>query len=173
MHCADPDAPPVAGVPPPASRSSRRTNNPANVYEFGQKNGKPDGSMSITIQATATDLKFGGKAKSIWKNGAPYTGDDLHGTMMVRTTDNGCFGGSSYDVDCTIIDFPVPISLTCSNGSCKLPAPVVPTSAVFPASVSFGESAIHPGDATNIEIGQIAILDEDGDAVARGGLYVP
>ena len=143
---------------PPAQSSA---NNPANVYEFGQKNGKNDGSASITIQAAKGDVKLSAKSKSIWKNGAPYSGNDLSGTAIVRATDNGC--GAGFDVDCTIVDFPFPVGLTCTNGSCKSIAPTA--NGVLPGSV-------HEGDVSNIDVGQISVKDEDGDNVARGGVFV-
>ena len=102
------------------------------------------------------------KSKSIWKNGAPYSGNDLSGTAIVRATDNGC-----GPVRHRLHDhrFPASHTVTCTNGFCKL-APLA-----FPALI-VTDPPIHPGDATNLDIGQIAILDEDGDAVARGGLFV-
>ena len=129
-----------ACVPVPSSAV-----NPANVYSFGLKAGKPDGSASLTIQAAKGDVKLSAKSKSIWKNGAPYSGNDLSGTAMVRATDNGC--GPLFDVDCTIVDFPFPVGLTCTNGSCKTIAPTA--NGVLPGST-------HAGDGSNIDVGQIS-----------------
>ena len=119
------------------------------------------GSASSSLQAAKGDVKIGAKSKSILKNGAPYSGNDLQGTATIRTTDNGC--GALFDTDCTIVDFPFPVGLTCTNGSCKAATPTA--NATLPG-------AVHAGDNANIQIGAITILDEDGDAVSRGGLYV-
>jgi hypothetical protein len=135
--------------------------NPIHSYTFGLKNGKPDGSFAITLQASKGDIKIGAKSKSVWKNGAPYSGNDLQFSFQYRATDNGC--GALFDTDCTIVDFPFPVGLTCTSGSCKPATPTV--DATLPGQM-------HYRDNSNIQIGAMTILDEDGDGVARGGLFV-
>ena len=88
-------------------------------------------------------------------------GTSLVGTAILRITDNGC--GPLFDVDCTVVDFPFPVGLTCTNGSCKSTAPTA--NAVLP-------NAVHAGDSANIDVGQITVSDEDGDSFVRSGLLV-
>jgi hypothetical protein len=132
-------------------------NNPIHSYTFSDH----VGSASVSLQAAKGDVKLGAKSKSVLKNGSPYSGNDLQATATIRTTDNGC--GPLFDTDCTIVDFPFPVGLTCTNGSCK--AATATANATLPG-------AVHAGDNANIQIGAVTILDEDGDGVARGGLYV-
>jgi hypothetical protein len=143
---------------PPVQTSA---NNPTNIVTSGQKAGKDDGTASVTLQAAKGDVKISAKSKSVWNNGAPYNGS-LIGSAIIRATDNGC-GAPPYDVDCTMVDFPFPVALACTNGSCVAAAPTA--NAVVP-------EAVHAGDKSNIQIGRISITDGDGDEAATGGLFV-
>jgi hypothetical protein len=138
-------------------------NNPANVYSFGTVGSTPNrsGSARVKLQSTNGDVRISVSSKDIWKNGSGYSGNALTGTAIVRTTDNGC--GGAFDVDCTIVDFPFPADLTCTFGSCKSASAT--SNGVLPG-------AVHGGDKAILDIGQVSILDEDGDAFARGGLVV-
>ena len=106
------------------------------------------------------DVTLSVKSDGIRKNGNHYRGTgDLTATAILRATDNGC--GPMFDVDCTMVDFPFPVDLNCSSGSCKSIAPTA--NGVLPG-------AIHAGDKSSIDIGQITVSDDDGDAFLRGGI---
>jgi hypothetical protein len=138
-------------------------NNPTNTYTFGQRSGRDDGSANVRIlRDFGGNVKISVRSHSIWKNGALYSGNDLAVTAAIRATDNGC-GVDPYDIDCTQVDFPFPVGLSCTTGYCKSASPS--WNAVVP-------EAVHADDKSNIEIGQISIRDEDGDPVARQGLFV-
>jgi hypothetical protein len=146
-----------ACVPTPSS-----ANNPTNVYTFGQStSGADDGSASVTIRASAGQVRLTAKSRAIWRNGVKYTGDDLTATTVVRKTDNGC--GAAFDVDCTVVDFPFSFGLECTNGSCH--AAGSSWNAILPGSD-------HPDDTSNLEIGPVSIVDQDGDTVAKAGVLV-
>jgi hypothetical protein len=119
-------------------------NNPANVYTFG-----PRGKWKVQAKRIPGDIQF-------------KTGEDLEATANLRATDNGC--GALMDVDCTIVDFPFPVPITCLDGRCA---------SALPTANGVLANAIHEGDIANIEIGQIAIVDEDGDNAFKMGLLVP
>ena len=133
-------------------------NDPDNIVEY-QEGGNNE--TTYKLQAVEGDVKISVKSNGIVNNGSLYTGDDLSGAATVRLTDNGC--GAAFDVDCTVIDFPLPVALTCLKGSCKAQTPSVRT--MMPAS-------INPADKMNVEIGQVSILDPDGDPFARSGILV-
>lgn len=132
-------------------------NNPANIYEFG-----PKGKMSVQLQRTTGDIKLKIKGAVILRNGTPYSGAGLTGSVVVRATDNGC--GAAFDVDCTMVDFPFPVGLSCTNGKCSASSSTA--NLVLPGT-------LHAGDTANIELQQIQILDDDGDVAFRMGLLVP
>jgi hypothetical protein len=149
---------------PACAPTQSSANNPANTYTFGQTSGgSDDGSAKITMQRAPhrDDVRISVTSRSIWKNGADYTGTDLLMTAVVRATDDAC--GPLHDTDCTQVDYPFPVGLTCTSGRCTSVSPS--WNAVIPQSV-------HREDKSNIEIGQTSIVDEDGDTVARSGLFV-
>ena len=143
---------------PACAPAASTANDPDNIVEY-QEGGNNE--TTYKLQAVEGDVKISVKGKGIVNNGGLYTGDDLSGTATVRLTDNGC--GAAFDVDCTVTDFPLPVALTCVKGSCKSQTPSVRT--MMPAS-------INPADKMNVDIGQISILDPDGDPFARGGILV-
>ena len=134
-------------------------NNPTNTYTFG-----PKGKMSIQVQSGNGDVKISVNGSDILKNGSPFTSpisSGLQATANLRVTDTGCGPGSN--VPCTIVDFPFPVRITCTNGSCKTKTM---------ANLVWA-GAVHAGDAANIELSQFTIVDDDGDTAFRMGLLVP
>ncbi len=134
-------------------------NNPTTTYTFG-----PKGKMSIQVQSGNGDVKISVNGSDILKNGTPATSPIFGGmlaTADLRVTDTAC--GPGFNVPCTVVDFPFPVWITCTNGSCK-------TKTTANMAIP---GAVHAGDAANIELSQFTIFDDDGDAAFRMGLLVP
>jgi hypothetical protein len=129
--------------------------NPADILSFG-----PKGETSIALSVKTGDVAISAKGKDVLNNGSPFSGN-VTGNAIVRATDNGC--GALFDTDCTLINIPFPVVTACAAGACS----------VKTTANTVLANAVHAGDLSNIEVGQISISDPNGDHAARQGLYVP
>ena len=132
------------------------TTTAANQITFG-----PLGKMAVGIKVIPGDLKIAAKGKDILNNSLPYTGT-LTFTTTVRITDHGCLP-PIFPNPCTVQDFALTVPINCAAGAC---------------AASTSVNTLTPGtitalDEMNIELGQITVLDPDGDDAFRQGVFVP
>lgn len=151
--------PPASGCVPGLSSA----NHPADIFSFGPLGGNYHGAGRVGLRATSGDVKLYANLSKLWRNGAPHSGEDLTAQAIVRITDNGC-GAPPYDDDCTVVDLPLQLSVTCSVGSCR--------STLDTLNETYGlqNPQFRKGDRMNIEVGPISFVEPDGDVFLREGL---
>lgn len=129
--------------------------NPAHSIRFG-----PTGSASAKLKVGAGDVKIKVKGTGIENHGLPFTGT-LSLSALFRMSEHGC--GASLTDPCTVLDFPFPVDVDCTFGTCSANTSV---NLVVPGAFAAGAEL-------NLEVDQLLIHDGDGDAAFRQGLFVP
>jgi len=120
-----------------------------------------DGRLAANVQVGKGDVKISFKGRGVLDDSAPYNGA-LQALVSLRATDNACTA-PEYMTPCTLIDIPFVFDFGCSIGVCQGKTTV---NMVLP-------DALRDGDNGNIEIGQITVIDPDGDQCFTQGLFVP
>lgn len=139
----------------PACLNPAPASNGAHAVHFG-----PKGSGQVTLAVTGkSELKIVAKITDVRDpSNQPFTGS-LSLSVASQLTDGNCAGG----LDCTVLNLQFPVTLPCSNGTCKV---TTTASTAVPGLIPAGVQA-------NVAVGPISVLDPDGKTAFVSGLFIP
>lgn len=118
---------------------------------------------NLLVKSRSQDLLLAFQSKDIYVDGLPAS--SLTVSAPLRVTDAGC-GVSPPETACTMVDFPLAMTVSCSitgvSNSCN--------------RTGASTKTLLPGlkvlDGPNVEVGQMAVTDAEGEDFARQGIFI-
>jgi hypothetical protein len=156
--CAVPNTVHNPSIALPACSPPVVTSNGPNALHFGPK-GK--GQAKLVVTGTP-DVKIIAKITDVRDSAdMPFNGS-LNSYSNIIITDSNCSPPASGN-ECTVFSFPFPVTVTCTNGTCK--------------TTSFANTAVPgsivAGAQANVALGPLVVNDPDGNPAFVSGLFIP
>ena len=119
---------------------------------------------NVLLKSRSQDLLLAFQSRDIYVDGAPAS--SLTVSAPLRVTDAGC-GVDPPETACTMVDFPLALTVPCT-----ITAGVANSCSRGGASTKTLLPGLKVLDGPNVEVGQFAVQDAEGEDFARQGIFI-